>query len=244
MEIKQISANLPWQKSIGRRRLDEIKHVIVHHNGAIAGDVYDAQKLYAQDASYHISKGWGHLGYSFRIARDGSVYQTVSYEEIGAHAGNGHYLKSSLGICLDGDFSRQKPSKMQIDSLRSLMKYLDESTEVPNITRKGFFGHREVRGIGIPGTKAFISRFTFCPGEDITNIVRAFRESVAVAKVAPTDKLIKGSAPEVYAYNGKRKFHIPDMETLTFFFPGVPIQVADQELVAAIPEGEELPSMK
>jgi len=243
--MQNIVSKLPWQKSMVKRNLSDIKYVIVHHDGSIAGEKYDALQLYAQEANYHISRGWGHLGYSIRIARNGKVYQAVPYEEIGVHAGNYTYFKNSLGVCLDGDFSRQEPSASQLAALRELMSQLSyHSPTLPNITAKSWFGHKEVRGIGIPGTAAFISNPTFCPGDVITGIVRSFRTDVPPVKVVPSEKVIKGNGPEIYIYNGKWKYHIPDMETLTFLFPGVAVQVADDTLIKQIPNGGDIPSMK
>jgi hypothetical protein len=176
MEIQQISTKLPWKGSMGRRKLSDIKYVIVHHDASVAGDSYDAVHLYEQEANYHISKGWGHIGYSIRIARDGSVYQTVPYEEIGVHAGNYTFFKNSLGVCLDGDFSRQKPSVAQLNALRSLMEHLaHHSPELPGVVESSFYAHTEVRGVGFPGTKLFIPSGTFCPGKEVKDIVKSYR---------------------------------------------------------------------
>lgn len=176
MEITNIVSKLPWKGSMGRRKLSDIKYVVVHHDASLAGDSYNAVHLYEQEANYHISKGWGHLGYSFRIARDGKCYQTVPYEEIGVHAGNYGFFKNSFGICLDGSFDKQKPSDAQIKTLTDLMFHLaHKSRELPGVTEKSFYGHREVRGVGFPGTKFFIPSFTFCPGTTITDIVKSYR---------------------------------------------------------------------
>ena len=178
MDIQQVSTQLPAVKSMGRRGLAEIKYAIVHHDGSLAPETYDAIDLYAHEANYHIKKGWGHLGYTFRIARDGVVYQTVPLEEIGVHAGNYRYFRNSIGVCLDGDFSRQKPSQAQLNALQSLFDHLSyHSPELPNLTRKSWFGHREVRGFGIPGTKAFIPSYTFCPGDTIIELTKSYRNA-------------------------------------------------------------------
>lgn len=68
----------------------------------------------------------------------------------------------------------------------------------------------------------------------------------AKAKAAkmPKGKLIKGLSPTVYAFNGKTKFPIPDMETLTFLFKGVAIEDVSEDIVSKIPTGAALPSMK
>ena len=214
--------------------------MIVHHNASLSGDIYDAKQLYAQDANYHIGKGWGHLGYSFRIARNGVVYQTVPYEEIGIHAGNYKYLKNSIGVCLDGDFTRQKPSKLQIEALQMLMNHLSyQSPKLPNITRKSWYVHGEVRLLP-----------TACPGQDIKDLVQEYRNSDDIREtvVRVSEKanigLIKGSLPEIYMYNGKIKFHVPDMETLKLLFPTSMIQDVADNIITKIPNGGDIPSMK
>lgn len=167
MEITNLVGQLPWKGSMGRRSLKDIKYVIVHHDASLAGEVYNAKQLYAQEANYHIKKGWGHLGYSFRIARNGSVYQTVPYEEIGVHAGNYRYFKNSLGVCLDGDFTRQKPSVAQLNALRSFMDKLSyHAPELPGVTRKSWYAHKEVRLLP-----------TACPGTEVTQLIKDYRNA-------------------------------------------------------------------
>lgn len=68
-------------------------------------------------------------------------------------------------------------------------------------------------------------------------------EKVVEAKM-PKGKLIKGSLSAIYAFNGKTKFHIPDMETLTFLFGTLKIEEVGQDIISKIPTGTPLPSMK
>lgn len=68
-------------------------------------------------------------------------------------------------------------------------------------------------------------------------------EKVVEAKM-PKGKLIKGSLSAIYAFNGKTKFHIPDMETLTFLFCTLKIEEVGQDIISKIPTGTPLPSMK
>ena len=168
MMIEQIATKLPWKGSMGRRKLSDIKYVIVHHDAGLAFDgVSDILPRYISEANYHIGKGWKHLGYSFKIAKDGKVYQTVPYEEIGVQAGNYAYFRNSFGICLDGDFSKQEVPKAQIDALKELMNHLAyHSPELPGVTKKSFYAHKEVRLLP-----------TFCPGEVVKKVVKDFRLS-------------------------------------------------------------------
>ena len=68
-------------------------------------------------------------------------------------------------------------------------------------------------------------------------------DAVQPAKM-PTGKVIKGSLPAIYAFNGKTKFYIPDMETLEFFFPSSKVQEVGEDIVSKIPNGGAIPSMK
>lgn len=62
---------------------------------------------------------------------------------------------------------------------------------------------------------------------------------------AITSKFIKGAgSPEIYAFNGKNAFHVPDMETLTFLSPGGAYEVVSDAALDKIPEGPAIPSLK
>jgi len=67
-------------------------------------------------------------------------------------------------------------------------------------------------------------------------------EPIAEAKM-PTAKLIKGKTTNgVYVFNGKERFGIPSMNTLTFLFGENPkIEVVDDAILSKIPERETLP---
>lgn len=60
----------------------------------------------------------------------------------------------------------------------------------------------------------------------------------------PKGKLITGKSSEIYAFNGKTKFYIPDMETLAFLFGTLKIEKVSEDIISKIPTGTSLPSMK
>lgn len=69
-------------------------------------------------------------------------------------------------------------------------------------------------------------------------------EAVVIKEPKPiTSKLIKGNkSNNVYIYNGKEKFGIPSMNTLTFLFGESPkIEVIDEAIITKIPERETIP---
>ncbi len=176
--IENVSSKLPWKFSVGRRLLRNINYAVVHHDAVLAPDVYDPVLRYAHEADYHISKGWGHLAYHLRISRDGKIYQTLPFEEIGYHAGNWIFNRTGIGICLDGDLTRQPVTDAQSTALKGLMRHLAyERPDMPILLQKSFWAHKEVRGVGWPGTIAFIPNPTACPSPTIAQIVKAYRLS-------------------------------------------------------------------
>lgn len=50
--------------------------------------------------------------------------------------------------------------------------------------------------------------------------------------------------PNIYVYNGRMKFRIPDLETFRFFFGSEKHTLVDAAILEKIPEGEPLPSLK
>lgn len=167
MDIKDLTAQMPWQKSVGKRGLKQIKYAVVHHDGERTDNgVYVDIARYKAEASYHISKGWGHLSYHYKINKDGQVFLCVPEIEIGYHAGNWHVNQYGLGICLDGDFSKHDPAYEQIDALEALILYLStQRPDIPFLTQRSFYAHKEVRLLP-----------TFCPGPKITDLIRNYRQ--------------------------------------------------------------------
>ncbi len=165
MEITNVVSKLPSVGSLGRRLFKDIKYAVFHHDAVLTGETYDPVQKYHTEADYHIKKGWKHLSYHLRIARNGQVFQTLPFEEIGYHAGNYKYNRAGIGICLDGDFTKQAPSPAQLTSLRRLMTHLaTERPDLPLLLRKGFYSHKEVRLLP-----------TSCPSALINQIVKDFR---------------------------------------------------------------------
>lgn len=64
---------------------------------------------------------------------------------------------------------------------------------------------------------------------------------IAKAKM-PKPGLIKAEdQPSIYIWGGRFRNHVPDMATLTFYFPEPNIQLVDEALLSKLPEGPALP---
>lgn len=106
-----------------RRKIDDIRIIILHHRGG-QGNI---QSIHAQ----HLKQGWAGIGYNYYIRFSGAIQQGRPIEFVPSHCvGNNG---KSIGICLEGDFRKQQPTKLQMESLRQLVAYL--KGKHPNINK-------------------------------------------------------------------------------------------------------------
>jgi N-acetylmuramoyl-L-alanine amidase len=110
--------------------------IAIHHSLTTSGSA----EAYAR---YHVhTLGWQGIGYHFVIEQDGTIKQCHNTNVLSYHVGNSN--KSSVGICLTGDFrkGKQKPTKEQEESLKKLVAAIKK--DVPSI--KDVKGHNEYPG--------------------------------------------------------------------------------------------------
>jgi len=156
---------LPVKMSNGVRQLAGIKHAVIHHDAVFASENYDAVERYKSQAQYHIGKGWNRLSYHVKIDRMGRVYLCAPFNEITWHAGNYKVNLDAIGICLDGDFMKQKPSGVQVGALWDLLNNLTtERPDMPLLVKEKVKTHREVK-----------IAFTSCPSETLIQLVHAYK---------------------------------------------------------------------
>jgi len=124
------------------------KYIVIHHSGAGRGNarIFDR---------WHKQRGWDGVGYDFVIGngngqRDGAVEVTFRWtrQRVGAHAGVKQYNQHGIGICLVGDFEASHPTRRQLESLVSLVSYLQRRCKIPNYR---VLGHRHVKNTKCPG---------------------------------------------------------------------------------------------
>ncbi len=90
--------------------------IILHHRAGY-GDVLSIHKD-------HINKGWAGIGYHFYVRSDGSIYRGRPIETTGAHCTGKN--KESIGICFEGDFTKDKMEKEQLLSGKILIAFIEE----------------------------------------------------------------------------------------------------------------------
>jgi hypothetical protein len=111
--------------------------IIGHHADAFTCSVEDIH-------SWHKNNGWAGIGYHFLVRKDGQVYQGRPLDVLGAHTLNEN--SDSIGICLEGRLTQEKPTEAQINSLKELLSYI-----------RGIYGN-----LPFKGHKDYMS--TDCPG--------------------------------------------------------------------------------
>ncbi|MGQ9676579.1 MAG: peptidoglycan recognition protein family protein [Chloroflexota bacterium] len=98
------------------RELAEIEQVILHHTAGANRD-FSAAEI----ADYHVkTQGWPGIGYHFLIHPDGRVDYVGDIATVRYHVGD--LNAGSIGICLAGDFSRERPTATALARARQLIQ--------------------------------------------------------------------------------------------------------------------------
>lgn len=139
-----------------------MKYIFYHHTGDSSPD-----PQFAKVNAYHKSQGFPksslgyYVGYTFFIGKDGTEKQARGETEHGAHTVNCGckgdktglpFNKANIegiGICLSGDFLKEKPTSAQIETLTRLTIRLQA---VHNIPDENIFLHSETKSTSCPGT--------------------------------------------------------------------------------------------
>lgn len=131
-----------------------ITKFILHHT---AGSLQDTAKS-VSDA--HQRRNWGSaskpvyaekssLGwygqYHYFIDKTGKLTQFRKEDEIGWHAGNWFVNKTSIGVCLAGNFQHETPTEEQLNALSKLMHNLQDRHDAE------WFFHKDIKSTACPG---------------------------------------------------------------------------------------------
>lgn len=133
------------------------KYIVLHQSNGEAGN------LAAIDADHRQRLGWESCGFHFVIgngrgAHDGEIEvgQRWTKQRQGAHVTGksvADFNLAGIGICLIGDFDKDRPSPRQVEAARNLVAYLMRTYNIPPYR---VLTHDEVNGDDSHGQK--------CPG--------------------------------------------------------------------------------
>lgn len=120
--------------------------IIIHNTGGTDANILADTSHHGFELvkSFHKSKGWDTIGYHFFIEKDGDIYQGRPIEMHGSHCIGEN--KTSIGICMAGNFDATKPTEAQISSLKWLVADLSTKLSIKEI-----YGHRQFANKTCPG---------------------------------------------------------------------------------------------
>lgn len=107
--------------------------IVIHHSATDRGGAQAFDR-------FHRGKGWDELGYHFVIGNgsetpDGFVEVGSRWhkQKHGAHCktADQYFNQHGIGICLVGDFTQQRPTPRQMQSLSRLVNYLSYVCNIP-----------------------------------------------------------------------------------------------------------------
>lgn len=130
------------------------KYIIIHHSATDMGNALQFFKA-------HLKRGfWRGLGYHFVIdngtigKEDGQIEVSPRWihQENGAHCKAGGMNNNGIGVCLVGNFSRERVTEKQIESVVYLVNILRKQYNIPT---RNILGHGQVDGAQTecPGTR-------------------------------------------------------------------------------------------
>ena len=98
--------------------------ITIHHTAGLQALSREdtLQEARRMQAYHQDERGWTDLGYHFLIDGRGRVVAGRPLEARGAHAEGDN--EGNIGVALMGDFSRQRPTAAQVESLSRLVAYL------------------------------------------------------------------------------------------------------------------------
>lgn len=142
------------------RKAGNFNKITIHHTGAT--EIYDTNRnsvICDIDGVFasHMNRNYGDIGYHFILDYAGRIWEGRSLSYEGAHVC--HYNKGNIGIMLLGNFELQKPSELQLVSMKKIVGSLQAKY---TIASKKIYGHRDIG-------------HSLCPGKNLYPHVHALR---------------------------------------------------------------------
>jgi N-acetylmuramoyl-L-alanine amidase len=130
------------------------EYIIIHHSATAQGDVETFRRA-------HRAKGWRDIGYHYVIGNgtysgDGEIETGRTEAEDGAHCSVDGMNRKSIGICLVGNFDKDKPTPAQMEALERLCRDIIERHKIP-VSK--VLGHGEVAATNCPGKNFDMAAF-------------------------------------------------------------------------------------
>lgn len=133
MQINEVNYN--WNGTLTKRVKTEM--IVLHHAAAKSCTPQEVH-------NWHLGRGWSGIGYNFFVRKDGQIYRGRPENVVGAHATN--YNSKSIGICFEGDYTKETMPKAQLKAGKELVAYLKDKYKITKVK-----GHRDLMATSCPG---------------------------------------------------------------------------------------------
>ena len=143
-------------------RRQATEYLVIHHTGFPGAD---KDSTAAGIHKFHQGTNqWAGIGYHYLIRKDGTIEQGRQPEMVGAHSYE--HNKTSIGICLAGNFNLGKPTEEQMASVKELCWWLCQKYGLDPLKKGVIVGHRDLNDTECPGKNLYkklgeIRRFCF-----------------------------------------------------------------------------------
>lgn len=124
------------------------EQIVLHHSGVTVRQSVEVIHNYHKNTN-----GWSGIGYHFYVRTTGEIYRGRPENTVGAHAVGANY--NSIGICFEGNFSKEKMGEKQIKAGQELIAYLKEKYGISKVV-----GHRDIDNSECPGKDFPMDKFT------------------------------------------------------------------------------------
>lgn len=143
----QLVSPAEWRAAPTRVRLPsrgQLDHLVLHHtafpSSGIGGRTLTAEARHMRQIQrWHLDRGWATIGYHFVVSPSGRIFAGRPVDRLGAHVA-GHNA-GTVGVCLMGDFERERPTAAALTALEHVRARL-----VPGGASVALLGHRDHRG--------------------------------------------------------------------------------------------------
>jgi N-acetylmuramoyl-L-alanine amidase len=137
---------------MGSLKAEQVARIIVHHS-ASDRDTTTPADIYR----WHKERGWRDIGYQYIITGDGALHFGRPETMTGAHT-KGHN-RTSIGVCVTGNFEKSKPTPKQ---WRMLCLFLERTMQKYRLERANVHYHKEFSA-------------TACCGKNLISMVENWR---------------------------------------------------------------------
>ncbi|MEM1424813.1 MAG: peptidoglycan recognition family protein, partial [Planctomycetota bacterium] len=130
-------------------RMTPIRRVTLHHDGMTtftSTSSAAAQTRIEAIRAAHRGRGWGDIGYHYVVDPAGRIWQGRPLEWQGSHVGAQN--QGNVGICVLGNYERQRPTIAQLDMIESFTAQL---MRTHGVSLREVYTHRELASTACPG---------------------------------------------------------------------------------------------